>query len=106
MVKIEKIGVASAAKIYGVTLGVMGFVIGVFYALMFSMLSGILGSGYKDLGLGMGFGIGMAIFMPIIYGVIGFVIGALGAVIYNFVASKIGGLEIQLSEPNSQRIDY
>ncbi|WP_057938450.1 DUF3566 domain-containing protein [Algoriphagus resistens] len=98
MVKIERIGVSSAAKIYGLTLGILGFVIGIFYALFLSAFSGLMGDEMSSFGAGMG--IGMAIVFPIIYGIMGFVIGALGAVIYNFVASKIGGLEIQLSKEN------
>ena len=96
MVKIEKIGVSSAAKIYGLTLGILGFVIGIFYALFLSAFSGLL----DDLpisGAG-GLGIIMVIVFPIMYGIMGFIIGALGSVVYNFVASKTGGLEIQLSK--------
>ncbi|SFA88717.1 hypothetical protein [Algoriphagus aquimarinus] len=96
MVKIEKIGISSAAKIYGLTLGGLGFVIGIFYALFFSIFSGLLGNEMYSYGLGLG--VGMAIVFPILYGIIGFIVGALGAIVYNFVASKIGGLEIQLSE--------
>lgn len=96
MVKIEKIGVSSAAKIYGLTLGILGFVIGVFYALFLSAFSGFLGDEMSSFGTGIG--IFMAIIFPIIYGLIGFIVGALGSVVYNFVASKIGGLEIQLSK--------
>ena len=44
MVKIEKIGVASAAKIYGLTLGILGFVLGIFYALFLSAFGGLLGT--------------------------------------------------------------
>ncbi|MDR7132047.1 energy-converting hydrogenase Eha subunit A [Algoriphagus sp. 4150] len=98
MVKIEKIGVSSAAKIYGLTLGILGFVIGIFYALFFSIFSGLFGDELPVSAAGLG--IGMAIVFPIIYGIMGFIVGALGAVIYNFVASKIGGLEIQLSQEN------
>ncbi|SFA88739.1 hypothetical protein [Algoriphagus aquimarinus] len=97
MVKIEKIGVSSAAKIYGLTLGILGFVIGIFYALFLSAFSGLLGNSFPISSAG-GLGIVMVIAFPIMYGIMGFIIGALGSVIYNFVASKIGGLEIQLSK--------
>ena len=95
MVKIEKIGVASAAKIYGLTLGVLGFVLGIFYTMFLTAFGGLLGTSTLNLGA---MGLIFPILFPIIYGVIGFVIGALGAVVYNFVASKFGGLEIQLSK--------
>lgn len=97
MVKIEKIGVASAAKIYGLTLGALGFVIGIFYALFLSAFSGLLGDEMSSFGGG-AIGIIMVIVFPIMYGIMGFIFGALGAVVYNFVASKTGGLEIQLSK--------
>lgn len=96
MVKIEKIGVSSAAKIYGLTLGILGFVIGIFYAILLTAFSGLLGNSFPISGTS-GIGIIMVIVFPILYGIIGFIIGALGAFIYNFVASKIGGLEIELS---------
>jgi hypothetical protein len=101
MVKIEKIGVSSAAKIYGVTLGILGFVIGIFYALFLSAFSGILGESFPIEGAG-GLGLIMIIVFPIMYGILGFIMGALGAVIYNFVASKMGGLEIQLSKEDER----
>lgn len=98
---IKRIGVGSAAKVYGLTMGILGVFVGILYALMFSFLGGIGGSmpGYGAMGISMIF------IMPILYGVIGFVFGALGAFVYNFVASKIGGLEIELSEPNQQPAD-
>jgi hypothetical protein len=36
------------------------------------------------------------IYAAIIYGIVGFVMGAVCAVIYNIVASKIGGVELTL----------
>lgn len=97
MVKIEKIGVSSAAKIYGLTLAVLGFILGIFYALFFTAFSGLFGDDIPIAGVG-GLGIFMVIAIPIFYGIMGFIVGALGAVVYNFVASKVGGLEIQLSQ--------
>ena len=36
--------------------------------------------------------------LPIIYGVAGFIFTAIGCVIYNVVASRVGGIEIQMDE--------
>ena len=91
---IKRIGVGSAARVYGLTLGFLGIFVGIIYALVFTAMPG-----FSDVPGG-GFGIMMLIVIPILYGVIGFVIGAFGAAIYNFVAKKFGGLEIELSEPN------
>ncbi len=96
---VKRIGVGSAAKVYGLTLGILGVFIGMLYALMFSFLPA-----FNDMPGG-GFGIAMLIITPILYGVIGFVFGALGAFVYNFVAGKFGGLEIELSEPNNAPAD-
>ena len=43
-----------------------------------------------------GFGILAVFIFPIIYAVIGFIAGALGAVIYNFAAGFMGGIELEL----------
>lgn len=70
---------------------------------MFKALGG-LGDEAPFSGYG-GLGITMLILVPVFYGLAGFVIGALGAVIYNFLAKKFGGLEIELSEPNHRPVD-
>ncbi len=38
----------------------------------------------------------MAIVMPFMYGVMGFVMGAIGASLYNLIARKVGGFELEL----------
>jgi len=38
----------------------------------------------------------LAILAPVIYGAMGFVIGALTAWIYNLVARRIGGIQLEL----------
>lgn len=104
---VQRIGVGSAAKVYGLTLGILGIFIGIIYAAIFSFI-GSIGSDLKDSPVpifGAGVGMAMMIIIPIFYGIIGFVFGALGAVIYNFIAKKFGGLEIELYEPNSQKAD-
>ena len=44
------------------------------------------------------FGIGAIVFFPIFYGIMGFVMGIISAVLYNFVSSKIGGLEFEVEK--------
>lgn len=95
---IKRIGIGSAAKVYGLTLGLLGIVIGIIYALIFSFIGTFADQEIPMIGAGLG--IFMLILIPIVYGIIGFVIGALGAWVYNFVAKTFGGLEIELSEPN------
>lgn len=94
----KKIGVGSAAKVYGLTLGLLGIFFGVIYALLFSFIGSFSNEEIPMAGAGLG--IFMLILIPIVYGILGFIIGALGAFIYNFVAKKFGGLEIEFSEPN------
>lgn len=95
---IKKIGVGSAARIYGLTLAGIGVIIGIPYGLI---ALDFIGAENTGLPFGSGFFIFVIIGFPIFYGIIGFVIGALFAWMYNVVANKTGGLEIELSEPNS-----
>jgi len=41
------------------------------------------------------FGIAAIVVFPILYGVMGFVFAALAATVYNLVAAKIGGIEVE-----------
>lgn len=69
---------------------------------MFKALGG-LGDTFPFSGYG-GLGITMLILVPVFYGLAGFVVGALGAVIYNFVVKKFGGLEIELQNPTTDQL--
>ena len=99
---IKKIGVGSAARVYGLTMAGLGLIIAIPYGLFFGAALGLSESG---LPFGSAFPILMIIFMPVIYGLIGFIFGALFSWMYNLVAKKTGGLEIELSEPNSYPAD-
>ena len=39
----------------------------------------------------------IAVLVPVVYAVMGFIGGAISALIYNLIAQKIGGIEIQLA---------
>lgn len=92
---LKSVGVMSVAKIMGLLYGCMGIIFVPFF-----LIIGLAGSfaGQKDnpfaplAGL---FGVVMAVLMPILYGVMGFVTGAIGAALYNFIARRAGGFELE-----------
>jgi hypothetical protein len=97
---LRKIGAVSAAKIYGVLGVCLGLVVGALFSVV-SLVSGVFGmiSG-RGLDFGMPFlGVGAVVVLPIFYGVGGVLSGLIGAGLYNLVAARIGGLQIELSDP-------
>ncbi|MBI2579637.1 MAG: hypothetical protein HYW27_01925 [Candidatus Aenigmarchaeota archaeon] len=84
-----RIGVMSTAKIYAVIMFIAGLVLGIVTIFFSSLL-------YP--GIPYGAGIIIALMMPFIYGALGFVMGAVSAVIYNFLAKYIGGIELEFRE--------
>lgn len=91
---IRRIGVWSAARMYGVIMAVVGLLIGLGFAVISTIAGATAGDDMPVWAAGM-FGVGAIIFMPIMYGVLGVVSGAIGAVIYNVFAGMVGGLEIE-----------
>lgn len=93
MVKIKKIGVLSTAKLFGVLYVFIGLIGGIFMSLF-----GVIGlATTPEIPgiIGIVFGVGAIIFMPIIYGVMGFIGGAIMAWLYNLIASRVGGIEVE-----------
>ncbi len=87
---IKKIGVLSFAKIEAVLMAIVGLAYGIIFAVFGGGAlteAGAIGAGYGVLGI---------IILPIMYAVMGFVLGAVGAYLYNLVAKRIGGIEIEL----------
>jgi hypothetical protein len=100
---IKHIGPLSCAKIAGVIYACLGLIVGalisVFAAIGFAFGGAQPGLGERSVSplIGTVVGIGAVIFLPIFYGAIGFVFALLGAWLYNMVASKVGGIEIDIS---------
>jgi hypothetical protein len=87
----------SLAKVLGVLYAVLGLFVGVIFAIV-SVFGGLAAQAESQ-GTplaGLLLGVGALVFMPIIYAVLGFVGGLLVAVIYNFVARFVGGVELDL----------
>lgn len=96
---VKRIGGMSLARITGLIYAGLGLVIGAFFA-MFAFLGSALGEAFPEPGfgplMGMFLGVGAIITFPLLYGLIGFVGGLLVAFLYNLVAQRMGGLQLDV----------
>ena len=91
---IKRIGIGSAAKIYGVMSAAMGLLFGIILAVIYAV-GGSLSEDASVGVFGMAMGVGAVIALPIVYGCMGLVVGALGALLYNLFAGMVGGLKVE-----------
>ncbi|MEK6937362.1 MAG: hypothetical protein AABW58_04805 [Nanoarchaeota archaeon] len=91
---LKKIGVMSLAKVYGSLMAVTGFLLGLFLALFSILIPNVSGTGsfYGPMG------VWAVIWLPIFYGLLGFVAGAFSAGVYNLIAKRVGGLELDFDK--------
>ena len=79
--------------------GVLGLVIGLFFGGMMFLVGsmGMAAAAQDDSGAGWiaGMGVMAIILVPLIYGATMFVAGAIQALIYNFAAKFVGGIQIE-----------
>src|SRR5688572_27179154 len=100
---VRRIGVWSAARLYGGLSAVMGLLFGAIVAIV-ALLGGMAGaavpdastSGFPTGALGALFGVGAIVLLPIFYGVLGIIMGALTAALYNLFAGLFGGIELDI----------
>jgi hypothetical protein len=97
---IQNIPAVPFALMLGAIGAVLGLILGIFYALVFgSIMSLIPTTAGVDLGaLGILFGVGAIIIMPIVCFIGGLIEGLIIAVIYNFLAPRIGGIKLRFKE--------
>ena len=97
--ELKSIDSLSAAKMYGILMGLVGFLVGGVLA-VFSMVGIAAGEGIEGeegiLSVG-AFGI---VILPVMYGVLGAITGAIGALLYNLIAHVFGGVRITLDDSN------
>jgi len=102
---IQSIPVMPFALMYGCISAVIGFLLGIFYALIFgAMFASVPSSttGGFNLGwLSLFVGVGAVIVVPIISFVSGLIIAAITALLYNFLAPRIGGVKVRFKEEGS-----
>jgi ABC-type lipoprotein release transport system permease subunit len=88
---------------YGAISAVIGLIIGIFLAIFWTSLFSFMGSaqGYTPTfwnGFGLIFGLGAIVMFPTIMFVSGLVQGLIIAVLYNFLAPRIGGIKLYFQE--------
>jgi len=94
---IRRIDVFSCAKVVGALYALFGLIAGVIFA-AFIMLAALVGAsqgGPEFIAGGVVGGLFMAILMPVMYGIAGFIGGAIIALLYNLVASFVGGIRVE-----------
>lgn len=94
MATVKNVGPISVMKVCGILYAIVGLVLGAIFSL-FAMLGAAAGS--SEMGaMGMLFGIGAIVILPIFYGLLGAIGGAIMALIYNFCAKIVGGVEVEI----------
>ncbi|HYO62657.1 MAG TPA: hypothetical protein VER08_03265 [Pyrinomonadaceae bacterium] len=108
---VRRVGVLSWAKIQGLVMAAVGLIIGILYGLMLMLFGAAMmaatGGRAETAGAAVGGvigGLAVMVIAPIFYGLLGFVFGALGAVIYNFAAGFIGGVELELEGASAEYV--
>ena len=99
---VRRIGVWSAARLYGGLSAVMGLIFGGILAIV-AMAGGMAGAAASDAGgglasgaLGAMFGVGAIVVLPFFYGVLGIIMGALTAALFNLFPGLFGGIELDI----------
>jgi prepilin signal peptidase PulO-like enzyme (type II secretory pathway) len=90
MKELKQIDMSSAAKVMGIFYFMISLVVFVPIVLILSIF---------DLDTGMGnLGVFAALLVPLVYGFLGMILAFLASFLYNVIASKVGGIKIQVQE--------
>jgi len=96
--EITHLDVGSVALMVGVIVAVLSLLFCILFFSVLSLQFPNIQLGGHERGLIFGKGILFVILVPIIYGIVGIISGALSAVVYNFIAGRIGGIKIYIRE--------
>ena len=92
---IRRVGVWSFARMAGLIYAIIGFIAGVIIAFV-SLLGALGAAAHEAPFLGAIFGVGAIFILPIFYGLVGLIVGGLVGLVYNALASVVGGIELEL----------
>jgi hypothetical protein len=100
---IKRVEPVSCAKIAGVIYAAIGLLMGALLSLL-ALIGMAFAGAQRGLAqnpvsplIGGVVGISAIVVCPIVYGMVGFVFALIGAWLYNLVASKVGGVEIDVA---------
>jgi hypothetical protein len=91
---ITRVGAVSCARIAGTLYAILGLIIGAIFSL--AVLAGAFGNPPEESGFPMKFGATAVFILPVLYGCIGFVAAFIGASLYNVLANRVGGIELDV----------
>ena len=103
---IQSIPIIPFALMYACISAVIGFFFGIFYGLSLGAIFANIPSSTSGVNLGwlsLFFGVGAVIVAPIISFIAGFIMAAIIALVYNFLAPKIGGVKVNFKEESSTK---
>ncbi len=83
--EITKVDMVSTAKVFAAMYAVIGFVLGLFVALLGAGTPLLSGLGFVSL-----------LALPIIYGLLGLIVGIITALMYNFVVKYTDGIKVEV----------
>ena len=97
---ISSVSVIPFALMFGVISAIIGLVVGIIYAIVFgAVISAVPNNELFNFGwLRVLFSVGAIVIMPILGFAGGFIQGAIYAILYNFLAPRIGGIQLRFKE--------
>ncbi|MEJ2242076.1 MAG: hypothetical protein P8Y18_08040 [Candidatus Bathyarchaeota archaeon] len=96
---ISYVPIVPFALMFGVISAVIGLIMGIIFAFVFGTIPSTIPSTGVDFGWFRAlFSVGAIVTMPILGFAGGFIQGAIYAALYNFLAPKIGGIQLRFKE--------
>jgi len=99
MAELRKIGVVSVMKLSFVAYAIIGLLVGLALTAVSLLMTAALSSADAPSSVGFLFGPLAIIIMPILYGILGALFSGLAALIYNFLAAHVGGIQVLILFP-------
>lgn len=94
--KVRRVGVFSLAHVLGLIFALLGLILSVLFTLAMALRPGMHPGGPGMTWLGPTDGLMALVLLPLVYGGFAWITGLVTAVLYNFIAGWVGGVELEL----------